>query len=268
MASSAEDSGDEAYDMCAEAAPATKTTNELPRSYPKDDQDELDAHGTATDHKMDSSPLLPDLSDNQDLQGSDEWMTGVPAPTDPATRPLTDRIANPLIYMPFDYIQTLRNRIAAHRLEPSGALDVHHYPPLFLYDMLQFPDAIGRLLDPSSTGTPIAGRMTPGVLRGHRALVMRGTGEPLLRATGAEADVVKGMVVFGRGRNNRRALSEHYGEGFRRVRGEVQITLDDGRKRDVWAYVWIWAGDEDTDLCVGGEAATWSLEKYAAGEFQ
>lgn len=195
-------------------------------------------------------------------------MSAIPTPNTLSDRGLKTWIANPLIYMPFAYQQVLRNRLPAHKLEANGALDIAQYPALFFYDMLQFPGTIGNLLEPARKMPPIGLRMTPGALHGFQARVRRGTGEPLVRATGQDSDVVKGLVVFGRGRNNRTTVSEHYGEDFKRVKGQVRIVLESGKKKEVEAYLWVWAGEQEEYLCIGGEAVTWSLEKYTAGEFQ
>jgi len=191
--------------------------------------------------------------------------------SNPATAPdrgLMTWIPNPLPYMPFAYHQALRNRLPAHKLDPNGSLDTTVYPALFFYDMLQFPGTISTLLEPSRQLDPVGRRMTPGTLHGFKARVRRGTGEPMVKATGRDADVVKGMVVFGRGRDNRITVGKYYGGGYKRVKGEVRIVLESGRKRDVEAFVWVWDGEEDDYLCIGGEAVAWNLEKYAAGDFQ
>lgn len=253
------------HDMRAvEEAPETHSTIQSPESARMQDEiDFLDAPPSLSNSPAQSSSSEPD----PDIDPDESWISALVTPNTLPDRGLQTWIANPLIYMPFDYLKTLRNRLPAHKLEPNGALDMTQYPALFFYDMLQFPSTIGSLLEPACKAPPIGSRMTPGTLYGFQALVKGGTGEPLVRATGRDTDTVKGMVVFGRGRNNRTTLAEYYGEGFKRVKGKVRIVLNDGKKKDVEAYLWIWAGEQEEYLCIGGEAVAWSLEKYAGGEF-
>lgn len=155
----------------------------------------------------------------------------------------------------FSYQQAFANRLPSHKLRRGGKLDPVRFPPLVMVDVLQFPGSLVNAMGLAST-VDIVHRMTPGKLRGWTLNADRAV-EPFLRATGLQTDVAHGMVVFGRGRRNREAIQQHYGECFKTILVNVDIELADGALISVLAYLWIrWKEDESKKQTVESAQGT------------
>ncbi|KAK8220155.1 hypothetical protein M8818_000571 [Zalaria obscura] len=167
-------------------------------------------------------------------------------------------------YLPYGYSQALRNRIDGRKLDEGGRLHIKTWPPIFVYDLLQFPGTLAALFGKPSAACMVS-RMTPGKLKGFSAFVLPESEEPVLQR-GGERDHVKGMLLFGRGRNNRRDLNEHFGEDYVREKVEVEVELQGGRIKSVKAYMWL---TKNKGLIEASQDAadtkTWTPEEYIAG---
>lgn len=134
----------------------------------------------------------------------------------------------------FSYTLATRTLLEPTELLPGSELDISRYPPIFIYDILQFPGSLSSLLSCSSP-LDLIHRMTPGTLK--LWLVHADVdGQPRLRFTGREEDVVRGMMVFGRGKRNRRVLGGHYGCEAKVVR--VSMRFLGGEEGGIEALVW------------------------------
>lgn len=80
---------------------------------------------------------------------------------------------------------------------------------------------------------------------------------------------MQGMVVFGRGVEERQRLGEHYGDEYKVEVVEVAVFLEDGVERALQAYVWVRQGEEEEkDEVVGWEDwRTWTIGGYIRGDY-
>lgn len=137
----------------------------------------------------------------------------------------------------FGFTLVKRNRIDGRKLEAGKRLDTAKWPPIFIYDALQLPGALTTVLGLQSS-LDITSVMTTAKLSGCVLRRKKSTGDLLVEETDNENDSIIGMAVFGRGKTNRRFLGDHYGDGFRRKKVPIEVTLEGGETRNLEAYVW------------------------------
>ncbi|KAF2225940.1 hypothetical protein BDZ85DRAFT_258329 [Elsinoe ampelina] len=129
-----------------------------------------------------------------------------------------------------------RNLIDADHLRSGALYDPADRPLIFVTGVLQLPGTLNAALGHwDRSELKLVKCMTPGRV--------------MLRTDGADqnksvvySDVetsVAGMVVFGRGKENRRMLSEWHGEKYLRVLVEVQVQTEDWVKRRFPAFTWV-----------------------------
>lgn len=127
----------------------------------------------------------------------------------------------------FGHYLTTINRIYAEDLEHDGRLAVTRFTPIFVIGVLELPGTLGFVLGYSS-GLDIGRFMKPGIC----LCVVRGKH-------------MQGTIVFGRGKLNRDALDEWYGDSYSAVEIQVAIELADGAVRRLRALRWVEGEPQD-----------------------
>lgn len=102
---------------------------------------------------------------------------------------------------------------------------------------------------------------------GFAAGVQRETREPVL-LDDKPFDCVSGMVVFGRGARNRRALDRFYGAEYKKEWAVVEVVLRDGRRKKMRAYAWVLKDSKLVGDCLPTWETQWNIEDYIAGKYE
>ncbi|GAB7345605.1 hypothetical protein MBLNU457_3904t1 [Dothideomycetes sp. NU457] len=138
-------------------------------------------------------------------------------------------VFGPLEISTFGYQLACHNRFNEGQL--SDTYDLKIWPAIFVYDILQLPGTLANVLGYSSS-VDVTRVMTPA----------KYTHESRSKAVNelqiGDGDV-QGMVVLGRGRDNRRAIADYYGDEFKRQTIDVEISLENGHRVSIEAYAWI-----------------------------
>lgn len=130
-----------------------------------------------------------------------------------------------------------KNRIDESELKDGGKLDIALRTPVFIYDILQFPGSLAPVIAHESQAAIIP-CMTPGSVRAADLVeVSSDDGKPEWARNAA--DKVHGMLVFGRGRDNRRQLRSHYGPRMVQKRVHVDFKSANQTSVTVEAYTWV-----------------------------
>ncbi|OCK80498.1 hypothetical protein K432DRAFT_43126 [Lepidopterella palustris CBS 459.81] len=114
--------------------------------------------------------------------------------------------------------------------------------PVFLHGPLMFPWVIGRVL--RCLDSPgITQRMTSAVLHSHIQYQIQHTYHPALLPSESMGNVVNGMVILGLRREEVAEIDDYVGLDlhYKEVE-EAEITLLDGKKRQLAVVVHIWTG--------------------------
>ncbi|KAK3721542.1 hypothetical protein LTR37_003098 [Vermiconidia calcicola] len=182
----------------------------------------------------------------------------------------------------FAYQRALRNRIKHAKLTKHGEYDVHKYTPTFIHDCLMLPGSLANVLGKASA-EEIIHRMTPALLPGFHAHVNSKSQQPCLLQSSSPEDYVKGMVVFGQGREARDCIHKHYRSPARRVKVQIEIDVQvpesSGdtespymlwylQRKKIWAHAWLWSNVSTVEAEFRAVAPCWTLEDYLAGNLR
>ncbi|KAH9845073.1 hypothetical protein Tdes44962_MAKER06862 [Teratosphaeria destructans] len=175
------------------------------------------------------------------------------------------------------YHRALQTRVKNGDIRSHGCWDTTPYKPVFVHDVLMQPGSLANIIGDLSPEQLIH-RMTPALLPGHHPHIDSNTHRPFILPSSDPSDYVQGMLLFGEGRNGRKAIHHHYTAALphtHRVRLPVQIDVlvpvpkHEARvfpsqkwklkRRTVVARVWV---------ARTGRAGVgrWSLEQYLGGE--
>ena len=141
-------------------------------------------------------------------------------------------VYGPLEISTFGYHLASQNRISEDQLNDS--LDLSIWPAIFVYDALQLPGTLANVLGHAS-GVDLIKHMTPAKYTAKDVEIDWTTAE---NESCIESHEIKGMIVLGRGRDNRTAIAKFYGDEYLRQTIDVEIGLDNGRRQIIKAYVW------------------------------
>ncbi|KAF4551180.1 Hypothetical protein D9617_14g076370 [Elsinoe fawcettii] len=129
-----------------------------------------------------------------------------------------------------------RNYIDAETLRSGGLYDPLIRPLLFVTGVLQLPGTLNAALgfwDRSQL--KLVKCMTPG-----RAMLRKENDDEEGPVQYSDAETsISGMVIMGRGKENRHMLDEWHGDKFVRVLVEVQFQTEDWIKRRHKAFTWV-----------------------------
>ncbi|KAK3701224.1 hypothetical protein LTR37_015603 [Vermiconidia calcicola] len=182
----------------------------------------------------------------------------------------------------FAYQRALRNRIKHDKLTKHGEYDMHKYTPTFIHDCLMLPGSLANVLGKASA-EEIIHRMTPALLPGFHAYVNSKNQQPCLLQSSNSEDYVKGMVIFGQGREARDCIHRHYRSHARRVKVQIEVDVQvpesngDGespymlwylQRKKTWAHAWLWSNVSSVDAEFRATAPCWTLEDYLAGNLK
>lgn len=138
-------------------------------------------------------------------------------------------VFGPLEISTFGYQLACHNRFSEGQL--SDTYDLRIWPAIFVYDILQLPGTLANVLGHTSS-VDVTRVMTPAkYTQDSRSKAVNGSQI-------GDGDI-QGMVVLDRGRDNRKAIAEYYGDQFRRQTIEVQIVLENCQRVTIDAYAWI-----------------------------
>lgn len=135
----------------------------------------------------------------------------------------------------FAFQRALRNYIDDEAISHNGTLELVKWPAIFVYDVLQLPNTLAKLLDGDPT-VDIVPFMTRARLNGPAFVVQK---MDYARVFGGCGAVLAGMLIFGRGEGAQKLLDCYYGCDFERSVVTVDITLKSGVKAEVDAIAWI-----------------------------
>lgn len=138
-------------------------------------------------------------------------------------------VFGPLEISTFGYQLASHNRFSEGQL--SDRYDLKIWPAIFVYDILQLPGTLANVLGHSSS-IDVTRAMTP-------AKYTQESRSKAMNESKIGDGVVQGMVVLGRGKDNRKAIADYYGDEFKRQTVKVEISLEDGRRVSIEAYAWI-----------------------------
>jgi len=138
-------------------------------------------------------------------------------------------VFGPLEISTFGYQLASHNRFSEGQL--SDSYDLKIWPAIFVYDILQLPGTLAMVLGHTSS-VDVTRVMTPAkYTEENRSKAMD-------NSQIVDGDI-QGMVVLGRGRDNRKAIADYYGDEFKRQTIEVEIDLENGRRLTIEAYAWV-----------------------------
>ncbi|KAG8631905.1 hypothetical protein KVT40_001045 [Elsinoe batatas] len=129
-----------------------------------------------------------------------------------------------------------RNLIDADHLRSGALYDPADRPLIFVTGVLQLPGTLNAALGHwDRSELKLVKCMTPG-----RVMLRMDHGDKNKSVVYSDVETsVPGMVVFGRGKENRQMLSEWHGDKYLRVLVEVQVQTEDWVKRRFPAFTWV-----------------------------